>query len=105
LNHTTCCIGTCDLYQHYAYRPEYFGYYYYRPYNYVTVFEQKAEAGRIGGDPLNPYSIKMLDAIYAQFTISAPPLPPLEGTAKPLGSKLPQLEDLLEPSSAPAPGL
>lgn len=93
------------MYQHYPYRPEYFGYYYFRPYNYVNIFQHKAEIVRLGGSPINPYSVLMFDPIYAQFNASAPALPPLEGTARPLGSKLPMLEDLLEKPEPPVPGL
>jgi hypothetical protein len=94
-----CCVCgpdcPCDLYPHYAYYPKYHGHYYFRPYNYTTVFQQQQWAAAAGLDPRNPYSNKVFDCVFAgyeqRFRIETAPV----GSALPVGNNLPQLEDLL----------
>jgi hypothetical protein len=90
------------MYQHHPYEPAFFGYYYFRPYNYINVANHKQQVARLGGDPMHPYSLEMFEPIYAQFNANTPSLPPLEGSARPLRNKLPKLEELLESASEPS---
>ncbi len=86
--------STFDLYPHYAYPPEHHGYYYYRPYNYVHVLEHQSSVIRLGGDPRNPYSVRMFDAIERDFALRHPQIVVPEETLR-LDERLPLLEDLL----------
>lgn len=89
---------TGDMYPHFAYYPQDHGYYYFRPYNYMHVYEHRARVVSLGGDPRNPYSVAMFDPIYEEFEQNVPPIEvPLPGSVQPLGSQLPNLEDLLNP--------
>lgn len=87
---------TGDMYPHFAYYPQDHGYYYFRPYNYIHVFEHRARVVSLGGDPRNPYSVAMFDPIYEEFNQNAPVMQPLPGSVHPLGSQLPMLEGLLQ---------
>jgi len=80
VHHHKCCGHVCvhttgDMHPHYAYQPEHHGYYYFRPYNYVNVLEQKQLVVALGGDFKSPYSLAMFDGIYADFEATVPPLP------------------------------
>jgi hypothetical protein len=87
---------TGDMYPHYAYFPQHHGMYYFRPYNYTTVYEQQAQVMSMGGNPQNPYSVAMFDAIYEQYHEQFPEeFDPPAGSIMPFGSDLPNLEDLL----------
>jgi hypothetical protein len=86
--------STFDLYPHYAYPPEHHGYYYYRPYNYVHVLEHQSSVVRLGGDPKNPYSVRMFDAIERDFELRYPQIVEPEAALR-LDERLPLLEDLL----------
>ena len=87
---------TGDMYPHFAYYPQDHGYYYFRPYNYIHVFEHRARVMSWGGDPRNPYSLALFDPVYEEFRQNVPALAPLPGSVQPLGSHLPNLEDLLQ---------
>lgn len=87
---------TGDMYPHYAYFPEHHGYYYFRPYNWMHVLEHQARIVGMGGDSRNPYSVAMFDVIYQDFEQRFPRIiDPPAGSIRPLGSHLPNLEDLL----------
>lgn len=87
---------TGDMYPHYAYYPQDHGYYYFRPYNYMNVYNHMGQVVALGGDPRNPYSVAMFDPIYEDFYQQYPRIvEPPAGSIKPFGSSLPNLEDLL----------
>ncbi|REJ84930.1 MAG: hypothetical protein DWQ34_05135 [Planctomycetota bacterium] len=86
---------TGDLYPHFPYRPQYGGYYYFRPYNYMNVYTHQSQIVNMGGDPRNPYSVSMFGPIYEEFGATAPLLDVPPGSVRELGSGLPKLEDLL----------
>jgi len=95
-----CCLcgppHPCNMFPHYAYYPKYHGHYYFRPYNYTTVFQQQQWAAAAGLDPRNPYSNKIFDCVFAGyeqlFRAETAPV----GSALPTGNNLPQLESLIE---------
>lgn len=95
-----CCLcgppHPCNMFPHYAYYPKYHGHYYFRPYNYTTVFQQQQWAAAAGIDPRNPYSNKVFDCVFAGyeqlFRVGTAPV----GSALPTGNSLPELEALLE---------
>lgn len=102
-----CSIcSTCDLFPHYPYFPEHFGYYYFRPYNYVHIFEHQAIVARWGGDPRNPYSHELFTRLYENLPVD-PPSPFVPGL-RGVRSGLPDLEDLVPKKPdvpvPPAPG-
>lgn len=88
---------TGDMYPHYPYYPQDHGYYYFRPYNYMNVYNHMGQVTALGGDPRNPYSVAMFDPIYEDFYQQYPRvIEPPAGSVRPLGSNLPNLEDLLK---------
>lgn len=95
-----CCLcgppHPCNMFPHYAYYPKYHGHYYFRPYNYTTVFQQQQWAAAAGLDPRNPYSNKIFECVFAGyeqlFRAESAPV----GSALPTGNNLPQLESLIE---------
>lgn len=87
---------TGDMFPHYPYFPAYHGYYYFRPYNWMNVFQQQGWIMSVGGDVRNPYSVAMFDRIYEDFEQRFPQTEePPAGSVAPLGSGLPNLEDLM----------
>lgn len=93
-----CCpSSTCDMFPHYPYFPAYHGHYYFRPYNYQTVFLHQRMAECMGLDPANPYSLAIFDQIYQDFYAQFPPRPQPVGSTLPAISNLPQLESLVPP--------
>lgn len=60
-----CKYGTCDLYPHFAYRPESHGYYYFRPYNWMH-YDQHRQA-LPGTDWKFPHSNKPFASIEKSF--------------------------------------
>jgi hypothetical protein len=87
---------TGDMFPHYAYYPQHHGYYYFRPYNWMHVLEHQARIVAMGGDSRNPYSVAIFDPIYEDFEQRFPQiLEPPAGSVQPLGSGLPNLEDLM----------
>jgi hypothetical protein len=88
---------TGDMYPHYAYYPQDHGYFYFRPYNYMNVYNHMGQVTSLGGDPRNPYSVAMFDPIYEDFYQQYPRvIEPPAGSVRPFGSSLPNLEDLLQ---------
>lgn len=88
--------STGDMFPHFAYYPAYHGYYYFRPYNWMTVLQQQSLIMGMGGDSRNPYSVAMFDSIYEDFEQRFPPIiNPPTGSVQPLGSHLPNIEDLM----------
>jgi hypothetical protein len=85
----TYCIGPGDMYPHYPYFPAYHGYYYFRPYNFEHVLKDSAIAAEMGGDPMAPYSVEFLRAVF--------PPAPIEPIPEYVRPHLPILEDLLTP--------
>lgn len=100
------CCSTCDLFPHYPYYPEHHGYYYFRPYNYVHIFEHQAIVARWGGDARNPYSHELFTRLYDNLPV-APPTPYVPGL-RGIRAGLPDLEDLVpkkaDVPTPPAPG-
>lgn len=89
---------TGDMHQHYAYYPQYHGHYYFRPYNYTTVLEQKELIVAMGGDHSRPYSVEMFDNIYSDYYASNPIIEQpliINKSDIPGASQLPLLEELL----------
>lgn len=89
-----CCswCSDCDFYPHYPYPAPFFGYYYFRPYNYVHIAQHQAQVARWGGDPRNPYSHEMFEKLYASLPVPAP-APFVPGQIRRTGGR-PQLPDL-----------
>ncbi len=99
-----CCLcrkipHPCNMFPHYAYYPQYHGHYYFRPYNYTTVFQQQQWAAAAGIDPRNPYSNKIFCMAMAGFEQNYRPENAPIGSALPIGNGLPQLEELLAPKT------
>lgn len=93
------CHSTCDMPHHFPYFPPFHGYYYFIPYNYVHVFQQKQIAPLLGATPSAPYETTNFHQIYVDAVgeIEAN-RPSGDGRLKPLepeGGKLPVLEELL----------
>lgn len=88
---------TGDMHPHYAYYPQYHGYYYFRPYNYTNVLEHKELIVCMGGDRSQPYSVAMFDNIYNDFHQTNPVIEPLIIDKSEISgaSQLPLLEELL----------
>ena len=59
------CCPCCQMFPHYAYYPPMHGYYYFRPYHHSHVPTQQLLVTQWGGDPRNPYSNQVFQAIYA----------------------------------------
>ena len=62
------------MYQHFSYRAQGNGYYYFRPYHFVALKIQKDVAQRWGQNPNNPYDNRFFDKIYQE--VEAEVLPP-----------------------------
>lgn len=98
-----CFNGWCgahttgDMFQHYPYPPEYGGYYYFRPYNADTVYEQVAIAARWDVHPGNPYSVSMFDGVYEDFVQRFPHTDFSYQPPRLHSSGLQNLESLLKP--------
>jgi hypothetical protein len=90
-----CLHSTCDMYPHYAYFPEHHGYYYFRPYNYMHIFEHQQQVLQLGGDPRNPYSVSMFAPLHREFEERVPRIHEPEERVRLQEPPLPQLEDLL----------
>lgn len=102
-----CCLcgirlmSTCGLIPHYAYQPAYHGYYYFRPYNYSSIEQQKQLSVAMGGDARAPYATPMFKPVYESFAMTGyeergldvPKVPAKVGAAP-----LPMLESLLTPA-------
>ncbi|MEW4490026.1 hypothetical protein AB1L42_18225 [Thalassoglobus sp. JC818] len=87
---------TGDMYPHYPYRPEHHGYYYFRPYNYVNVLEQRETGLRLGENRNHPYSTEVFDEVYEEmYATTYPPAPLTETDWLPDTDQIPNLEDLL----------
>lgn len=95
------CLSTCDMFPHYPYFPEYFGYYYFRPYNYVHIFEHQNIVARWGGDPRNPYSHELFQRLYAELPVAAPGR--FEAQIPVRRGQLPSLLNLLQKPAEPMP--
>lgn len=90
-----CLHSTCDMYPHYAYFPEHHGYYYFRPYNFMHVFQHQEQVLQLGGDSRNPYSVSMFAPLHREFDERVPRIHEPEERVRLQEVPLPQLEDLL----------
>lgn len=90
-------FSTCDMYPHFPYPPMFHGYYYFRPYNYDNILRQQQVVSMWGGNPQQPYSIKMFDQYDQSFQPSFEPPQDevLTPSVRPRQDRLPLLEDLL----------
>ncbi|QDU99199.1 hypothetical protein Pla8534_71120 [Lignipirellula cremea] len=79
---------------HMAYLAEPKTYYYFRPYNYLHIEQQQAEAGAWGADPGLPYSNEIFDAVFAQFE---------EGVEPPISRLSPEVVPTPLDGGAPMP--
>lgn len=87
---------TGDMYPHYAYDPVNFGYYYFRPYNYINVEEHRELIVRLGGERNHPYSLALFDGIYEKHYQNHPArVQPTAADLIPDEEQLPDIEDLL----------
>jgi hypothetical protein len=100
-----CCGNTCNMPQHLMYYPADHGYYYFSPYNYRTVLQQKLAVTRYGGDSRNPYDNTMFQSVYeglepVSFELSDPRPPQQEAprTLEPAQQAAPRT-----PQPPPAP--
>lgn len=97
LHHAFKCRCDCDLIPHYAYYPEYHGYYYFLPYNHMHLAQHIGYAMSWGGSATSPYAEPHFTSIYEAHESEddrkllglVPRLPPFEETP------LPDLESLL----------
>ena len=97
-----CCCwrSTGDFPGHVPYAAPYFGYYYFRPYNWSMVAEQQAIAAKWGGDPRIPYGQDVFERLYASLPVpEATPFDRNKIGRYPGEKKLPKLDDLLERKS------
>lgn len=62
----------CEEIQHYDYYPAMHGYYYFAPYNAITVPFQQAFVARYHGDPRDPYTDGVFQAVYAAYRAAHP---------------------------------
>jgi hypothetical protein len=97
------CHSTCNMPLHYPYYPPHHGYYTFKPYNFLHVFDDQALAPSLRGDPRTPYATLQFEAFYAEAgvdsDVSLPEakdlaLQPLRRRTRPL----PDLEELLKPA-------
>jgi len=92
-----CCRTTGDFYPHYAYPAPYFGYYYFRPYNWIHVAEHQGAAARWGLDPRIPYSHELFNRLYASLPVEPPArFNPRRAGSLPRSRQLPNIEELLD---------
>ncbi len=65
--------------QHFPYINPAWGYYFYRPYNYTVLIDQKIEIAAMGGNPKAPYDNRFLERIYEEVesmpSVSSTPPP------------------------------
>jgi hypothetical protein len=87
-----------DLIQHYAAFPMHHGDYYHRPYNYLPVINDSADALARGGDPRSPYATTMFDSNFAEFgrTASPPEETNSTHTIPNRNTSLPDLQETLD---------
>lgn len=92
-----CCRTTGDFYPHYAYPAPYFGYYYFRPYNWIHIAEHQGIAARWGLDPRIPYSHELFNRLYASLPVEPPTrFNPRHAGSLPRSRQLPNIEALLD---------
>jgi hypothetical protein len=73
--------------QHLPYANPSWGYYFFRPYNFTVLLDQRAEVAALGGNPIQPYDNSLFDRIYqeveampdASRRAGPDPLPPSPG--------------------------
>ncbi len=53
------------MFPHYPYFPPMHGYYYFRPYHHSHIARHQSLVAGWGGDPRNPYSNAIFQAVYA----------------------------------------
>lgn len=76
------CHAPGNMMLHLPYHTANMRYYYFRPYNYMHIAEQQAEAVSIGLPPGQPYSNAVFKQVYAEMelrypeTVPAPEPPP-----------------------------
>lgn len=70
-----------DMYPHTPYFPVFHGDYYFRPYSWEQVYEQRAIACRWGASPMSPYAGGVFEAVYQDM--GAPALESLEQVPPP----------------------
>jgi hypothetical protein len=90
--------STCDMPQHFPYPPEFHGYYYFLPYNYVHVLQHQQIAPMLGSVPFAPYETDLQKVYVDAVGEKEATRPAGDGVLKPLNpdtGKLPDLEELL----------
>lgn len=92
-----CCRTTGDFYPHYAYPAPYFGYYYFRPYNWIHIAEHQGIVARWGLDPRIPYSHELFNRLYASLPVEPPTrFNPRKAGSLPTSRRLPNIEEILD---------
>jgi|GEM_PF-1397421 len=90
--------STCDMPQHFPYPPEFHGYYYFAPYNYVHVLQHQQIAPMLGSVPFAPYETNLHKVYVDAVGEREATRPASDGVLRPLepdSGKLPNLEELL----------
>lgn len=72
--------------------------YYFRPYNADTVLQHRAQISQWNGNPSNPYSVSIFDAINEDFSQRFSQVIPVPAPTRRGESQLQNLEDLLLPT-------
>lgn len=89
--------STCDMYHHIPYYPMMHGYYYFRPYNYQHVPEQKQLAPGLGEKYVAPYQTMAFAMLYRDIE-SGYDVPQMFEIPKPKPTSegLPDLQEILK---------
>lgn len=92
-----CEESTCDMYQHHAYYPMLHGYYYFRPYNYQNVVEQKSLGPGLGEKYVAPYQTTSFAMLYRDIEsgYDTPRMWEIP-KPKPTSEGLPDLQEILK---------
>ena len=69
--------------------------YYFRPYNADTVHQHRALVSQWDGNPANPYSVSMFEAINEDFSQRFPQILTIPTPLRRSQTRLPALESLL----------
>lgn len=87
------CHAPGNMYQHMPYDTAAMRYYYFRPYNYMHIQVQQAEAVSVGTPAGLPYSNAIFQRVYAEV-----------GAAAPAAETVPAPMESEAPPAPPAPG-
>lgn len=79
--------STCNLFQHVPYYVEPKTYYYFRPYNFTHVWQQRKQVAAWGGDPRHPYSNEIFKQVYRELDSDPADTAPMSPGATPFNDQ------------------